>query len=64
LAITKGQSVKGEVIIEMFKQEIEDDQDNKPRTKLYKQEVLIALKRVRLNLGEVSSTRIAIGGWL
>src|SRR6266568_4075327 len=45
LAINKGQSVKGEVIIEMFKKEIEDDHNNKPRTKLYKQEVLIALKK-------------------
>ncbi len=43
LAINKGQSVKGEVIIEMLKTEIEDDHNNKPRTKLYKQEVLIAL---------------------
>ena len=34
-AIGKGQSAKGEVIIEMFKKEIEDDHNNKPRTKLY-----------------------------
>jgi len=45
LAINKGQSVKGEVIIEMRKNEIEDNHNNKPRTKLYKQEVLIALKK-------------------
>src|SRR6266542_6214401 len=45
LAINKGQSVKGEVIIEMCKNEIEDNHNNKPRTKLYKQEVLIALKK-------------------
>ncbi|MGH7939720.1 MAG: hypothetical protein ACREFR_01440 [Limisphaerales bacterium] len=45
LAVNKGQSVKGEVIIEIFRKEIEDDQNNKPRTKLYKQEVLIALKK-------------------
>ena len=45
LAISEGQSAKGEVIIEMFKKEIEDDHNNKPRTKLYKQEVLIALKK-------------------
>jgi hypothetical protein len=43
LAINKGQSVKGEVIIEMCKNEIKDNHNNKPRTKLYKQEVLIAL---------------------
>jgi len=45
LAINKGKPVKGEVIIEMFKKEIEDDHTNKPRTKLYKQETLIALKK-------------------
>ncbi len=45
LAINKGEPVKGEVIIEMFKKEIEDDHTNKPRTKLYKQETLIALKK-------------------
>ena len=45
LAINKGQSVKGEVIIEIFRKEIEDDANNQPRTKLYKREVLIALKK-------------------
>src|SRR5437773_1343965 len=45
LAINKGQSVNGEVIIEMCKNEIEDNHNNKPRTKLYKLEVLIALKK-------------------
>jgi hypothetical protein len=45
LAINKGQSVKGEVIIELFRKEIEDDANNQPRTKLYKREVLIALKK-------------------
>jgi integrase len=45
LAVNRGQSVNGEVIIEMFKKEIEDDHNNKPRTKLYKQEVLTALKK-------------------
>ena len=45
LAINKGESVNGEVIIEMFKKEIEDDHNNKPRTKLYKEEFLTALKK-------------------
>jgi integrase len=45
LALNKGQSVKGEVIIEMFKKEIQDDHNNKPRTKLYKREVLRALEK-------------------
>jgi integrase len=56
LAINKGESVLGEVIIEMFKKEIEDDHNNKPRTKLYKQEVLIALKK---SWPELYSTDIA-----
>jgi len=45
LAITKGESVKAEVLVEIFRKEIEDDPDKQPRTKLYKQEVLIALKK-------------------
>jgi hypothetical protein len=45
LAINKGQSVNDEVIIEMFKKDIKDDHNNKPRTKLYKQEVLTAMKK-------------------
>jgi integrase len=45
LAINKGESVLGEVIIEMFKNEIEDDHNNKPRTKLYKREILTALNK-------------------
>ena len=35
LAINKGQSVNGEVIVEMCRNEIEDNHNNKPRTKLY-----------------------------
>ena len=45
LAINKGESVKAEVLVEIFRKEIEDDPDKQPRTKLYKQEVLIALKK-------------------
>jgi integrase len=56
LAVNKGQSVKGEVIIEMLKKEIEGDHNNKPRTKLYKQEVLAALKKT---WPELYSTDIA-----
>src|SRR5437762_12818408 len=43
LAISKGEAVKGELIIDRFKKEIEDGHTNNPRTKLYKQETLIAL---------------------
>jgi integrase len=46
LAINKGEPVKGEVIIGMFKREIEDGHNNKPRTKLYKQEILTALEKI------------------
>src|SRR6266540_7190184 len=64
LAINKGQSVKGEVIIEMFKKEIEDDHNNKPRTKLYKQEVLIALKKTWPELGAKEITMSRMQNWL
>ena len=33
LAVNKGESVLGEVIIEMFKKEIADDHNNKPRNR-------------------------------
>ena len=56
LAVNKGQSVNGEVIIELFRKEIEDDHNNKPRTKLYKREVLTALKKT---WPELYSTDIA-----
>jgi len=56
LAINKGESVNGEVIIEMLKKEIENDHNNKPRTKLYKEEVLKALKKT---WPELYSTDIA-----
>src|SRR5580658_5177622 len=45
LAINKGQSVKGEAIIELFRKEIEDDGNNQPRTKLYKREDLTGQAR-------------------
>lgn len=54
--MNKGRSVKGEVIIEMLKKEIDGDHNNKPRTKLYKQEALIALKKT---WPELYSTDIA-----
>ena len=56
LGVNKGESVTGEVIIKMFQKEIEDDHNNKPRTKLYKQEVLTALKK---SWPELYSTDIA-----
>ena len=59
LAINKGQSVKGEVIIELFRKEIEDDANNQPRTKLYKQEVLIALKKTWPELYSSEIARIS-----
>jgi integrase len=56
LAINKGESVKGEVIIGILKKEIENDHNNKPRTKLYKEEVLTALEKT---WPELYSTDIA-----
>ena len=59
LAINKGQSVKGEVSIEIFRKEIEDDANNQPRTKLYKQEVLSALKKTWPELYSSEIARIS-----
>jgi integrase len=59
LAINKGPSVKGEVIIELFRKEIEDDANNQPRTKLYKREVLIALKKTWPELYSSEIARIS-----
>ena len=59
LAINKGPSVKGEVIIEIFRKEIEEDADNQPRTKFYKQEVLIALKKTWPELYSSEIARIS-----
>jgi hypothetical protein len=59
LTINKGQSVKGEVSIEIFRKEIEDDANNQPRTKLHKQEVLVALKKTWLELYSSEIARIS-----
>jgi integrase len=59
LAINKGPSVKGEVIVEIFRKEIEDDPNNQPRTKLYKQEVLTALKKTWPELYSSEIARIS-----
>jgi hypothetical protein len=58
LAIHKSQSVKGEVIIELFRKEIEDDANNQPRTKLYKQG---SPDRPRKGRPVVRGTRITVG---
>jgi integrase len=42
---TNKATIKGEMIVELFRKEIEDDHRNTPRTKLYKREILIALKK-------------------
>jgi hypothetical protein len=54
MAINKGESVKGDVVIGIFG--IEDDATDQPRTKLYNREVLIALKKT---WPELYSTEIA-----
>ncbi|MGD0087127.1 MAG: hypothetical protein ABSC24_08355 [Verrucomicrobiota bacterium] len=59
LAINKGQSVKGEVITEMLKTEIADDRNNKPRTKLYKEEELIALRKTWPDLYSTDIAKIS-----
>ncbi len=45
LASNQSASVLGEVIMELLKQKTENNHNNKPRTELYKQEVLTALKK-------------------
>ncbi len=53
LGVNKGESVLGEIIIEMFKQEIEDDHNNKPRTndrrliEAHDQAVVVALRELQ-----------------
>ena len=42
---TNKPAVKGEVIAELFRREIDSDHKNTERTKLYKREILIALKK-------------------
>ena len=42
---TNRPAIKGEVIVELYRKEIDADHRNTPRTKLYKQEILIALKK-------------------
>lgn len=57
LAVNKGQSVNGEVIIEMFKKEIEYDHNNKSRTKLYKVEIsLLPQSRSNILSGDMPSS--------
>jgi integrase len=41
----KGATVKGEVIVEMYRKEFQNDHQNKDTTKLYKEETLIALRK-------------------
>jgi hypothetical protein len=42
---TNGPAIKGEAIVELYRKEIDNDHRNTPRTKLYKREILIALKK-------------------
>jgi hypothetical protein len=57
--------VKGKLIIDIFRKEFEDNANN-PRTKLYKREVLIALKMIRpklysARLQNVTKRSVSIG---
>src|SRR5258708_10164035 len=54
LAINKGQSVKGEGIIELFRKEIKDDANNQPRTNTKR---IIEACRPRTLLADVATTR-------
>jgi integrase len=50
-------AVKGEVIVELYRKEIEADHRNKPRTKLYKLETLIALRKTWPDLHDTDIAR-------
>jgi integrase len=55
---TNAPAVKGEVIVELYRKEIDNDHRNTPRTKLYKREILIALKKAWPGFFETDIARI------
>jgi hypothetical protein len=54
----KVSTVKGEVIIELYRKEVENDHQNKPATKLYKAETLIALRKTWPDLFDTDISRL------
>jgi integrase len=56
---TNGPAIKGEAIVELFRKEIADDHHNTERTKLYKREILIALKKSWPGLFDTDIARIS-----
>ena len=59
----KNSAVKGEVIIGLFRKEVENGHNNKPATKLYKSETLIALKKTWPDLFEMDIARLTLTGF-
>jgi hypothetical protein len=53
----KGATVSGEVIIEMYRNEFQNDHQNKDTTKLYKEETLIALRKTWPDLFDTDIVR-------
>ena len=56
---TNGPAVKGEAIVELYRKEIDDDHRNTPRTKLYKRENLVALKKAWPRFFDTDIARIS-----
>ena len=56
---TNKTAIKGEVIAELFRREIDSDHKNTERTKLYKREILIALKKSWPEFYETDVARIS-----
>ena len=53
----KAGAVKGEVVIELYRKETDNDPGNRPRTKLYKHETLIALRKTWPDLYDTDIVR-------
>ena len=53
-------TVKGEVIIEQYRNEVKGDHRNRPATKLYKEETLIALRKTWPDLFDTDIARLAV----
>jgi hypothetical protein len=56
--VSKNDAVKGEVIVQLYRKEVENDHNARPTTKLYKRETLIALKKTWPDLFEMDIARL------
>jgi hypothetical protein len=58
----KAGAVKSEVVIELYRMETDNDDGNRPRTKLYKHETLIALRKTWPDLYDTDVARLTAKG--